>query len=61
MTKNSLIDRQRQFDSNPLNGQFAYKYFRELNRQQKFHTVKRLYERYETDYRINAINADFDL
>jgi ATP-dependent Zn protease len=54
------MERQRQFDSNPTNAEFAYKYFRELNRQQKFHTVKRLYEKYETDYRINSINADFE-
>ena len=31
----------------------ASKYFRELNRNQKFQTVVRLYEKYETDYRTN--------
>lgn len=60
-SKQKLIERQRQFDSNPTNAEFAYKYFRELNRQQKFHTVKRLYEKYETDYRISSINSDFEL
>lgn len=56
-----MIEKQTKFDTNPVDAKFAYKYFRELNRQQKFHTVKRLYIKYETDYRINAINADFDL
>jgi ATP-dependent Zn protease len=56
----SLMERQRKFDSNPVNSRFAYKYFRELNRHQKFETVRRLYEKHETDYRIDA-HADFDL
>ena len=53
-----LIDRQRKFDSDPTNPTTAYKYFRELNRHQKFQTVIRLYERYETDYRTIR---DFEL
>jgi len=31
-----LVDRQRKFDSEPTNPNHAYKYFRELNRHEKF-------------------------
>ena len=58
--KHSLMERQRKFDGNPVNAKFAYKYFRELNRHQKFETVKRLYEKHETDYRITK-GGDFAL
>ena len=32
----ALMDRQRKFDSAPTNMEIAAKYFRELNRHQKF-------------------------
>ena len=48
-----LMDRQRLFDSAPTNMRYATIYFRELNRHQKFSTVVRLYEKYETEYRAN--------
>jgi len=47
------MDHQRKFDSAPSNMEVAAKYFRELNRHQKFQTVIRLYEKYETEYRTN--------
>lgn len=31
-----LLVWQRKFENNPQNNEFAYKYFRELNRAQKF-------------------------
>jgi len=46
-----LMERQRQFEESPTDLSKAYRYFRELNRHQKFQTVIRLYEKYETDYR----------
>jgi hypothetical protein len=49
--QDSLMERQRQFDRSPSDVQAAYKYFRELNRNQKYQTVLRLYNKYETDYR----------
>jgi hypothetical protein len=52
-----LIEKQRQFDSNHLNPKYAYKYLRELNRHQKYQTVIRLYEKYETDYRTHQDHA----
>jgi hypothetical protein len=55
-----LIEKQRKFDHAPTNSVIAYKYFRELNRQHKFHTVVRLYEKYEPEYRSNK-GADFSL
>jgi len=47
----SLMERQRHFDRSPTDVHAAYKYFRELNRNQKYQTVLRLYNKYETDYR----------
>ena len=49
--KQSLMERQIKFDKDPTNPKHAYKYFRELNRHQKFLTVRRLYEKKETEYR----------
>ena len=45
------MQRQRFFDRTPTDITAAYKYFRELNRQQKYQTVLRLYNKYEADYR----------
>ena len=45
------MQRQRFFDRTPTDTTAAYKYFRELNRQQKYQTVLRLYNKYEADYR----------
>ena len=49
----ALMERQRRFDAAPTNMEAAAKYFRELNRNQKFQTVIRLYEKYEEIYRTN--------
>ena len=50
----AIEQRQRDFDSNPRNLKFAYKYFRELNRNQKYQTVVRLYGNYEAEYRTSS-------
>jgi len=48
------MERQRRYDRNPTDLVSAYKYFRELNRNQKYSTVLRLYMKYETDYKIGS-------
>ena len=48
-----LMERQLKFDKQPKDLTTAYKYFRELNRNQKYATVLRLYAKYEGDFRLS--------
>lgn len=48
-----LMERQLKFDKAPKDLTIAYKYFRELNRNQKYSTVLRLYAKYEGDFRLS--------
>jgi hypothetical protein len=44
---------ENHYEQDPRNQKTAYKYFRELNRHGKHHTVVRLYNKYYDDYDAN--------
>ena len=50
--------RQVKFDKAPKDLSCAYRYFRELNRNQKYSIVLRLYAKYEADFRLSK---DYEL
>ena len=46
-----LLLRQKNFEKDPSNLSNAYEYLRELNRQGKYLTVRRLYQKHELTFR----------
>jgi hypothetical protein len=52
-----LLLRQKNFEKDPKNLQAAYEYLRELNRQGKYLTVRRLYQKHELSFRDNRAGS----
>ena len=53
-----LLLLQKNFEKEPNNIEAAHEYFKELNRQGKFLTVVRLYQKHELNFRKSTSHSD---
>ena len=53
-----LLLLQKNFENQPNNIEAAHEYFKELNRQGKFLTVVRLYQKHELNFRKSSMHSE---